>query len=151
MFSVFSPLIMGTGKRWKWLLVTWPHSKIPSVRTVFGGRVRRFWQGECVDSGGSVCGFRWKKMGVLVKGCADSGGRECGFWRKSVGILKEDRADSVGRVCGFESWGVWILAERCVFLEEEYWGHWGFLWKGAGILMEGIVDSGGRLCDSVLH
>jgi hypothetical protein len=63
-FSVFSPLIMGTGKHWKWQLVTWPHSKISCVRAVFSGRVRGFWrQGVWilmeggVDSEGSVCEF----------------------------------------------------------------------------------------------
>jgi hypothetical protein len=63
-FSMFSPLIMGTGKRWKWQLVTWPHSKIPSVRAVFSGRVCGFWRegawilaGGRVDSEGSACEF----------------------------------------------------------------------------------------------
>jgi hypothetical protein len=43
--------------------------------------------------------------------------------------------DSVERVCGFESRGVWILAERCVFLVEEH-----------VFAVEGCGDSNGREC-----
>ncbi len=78
---------MGTGKRWKWQLVTWPHSKIPSVRAVFSGRVRGFWrQGVgilmegCVDSEGSVC--------------ENSDGRVYESWVEGVGILAEGSVET---------------------------------------------------------
>jgi hypothetical protein len=56
---------------------------------------------------------------ILAEGNLDSGGTVVWILAEGSRILTEG-GDSDGRVCGFGRKVMWIVAERCVFLVEEY-------------------------------